>query len=338
MATARPFSYNPSPNPPISGTTQVGSLAVGTPADGFTLNPRFWNGPNEELGYVIAHPVPAGNQPTPVSGVSASLGFNRTSDFTDSSFISLANYVASTFGGTAANFSAALQASTWLTANGFWNSYSAPVLYLDAGNLASYPGTGTVWTDIIGGKQFNLINGPGYDPSNGGKFYFYAPGGQYAQCNTSLSSLPTFSTVIWHYWDGTNSGALPCILTEIYIGGPINYFSGAVQGVVAQSGYFNGGFQVSPQFTLSANNWYNIVTTCDASQVVKVYVNNTLVSTTSTSGAQPSSSGGGIRLMRRWDNAEFWGGSLATVGIYDKALDSGQVSSLWNSTKSRFGL
>jgi hypothetical protein len=118
----------------------------------------------------------------------------------------------------------------------------------------------------------------------------------------------------------------------------MNYFLGAVQGVVAQSGYFNGGFQVSPQFTLSANNWYNIVTTCDSSQVVKVYLNNTLLSTTATTGAQPASSGAGIRLMRRWDNMEFWGGSLATVGIYNKALDAGQVASLWNSTKSRFGL
>ena len=70
----------------------------------------------------------------------------------------------------------------------------------------------------------------------------------------------------------------------------------------------------------------------------KYYYGNDLESTTSTTGAKPSSSGGGIRLMRRWDNAEFWGGSLATVGIYNKALDAGQVASLWNSTKSRFGL
>lgn len=336
MTTARPFAYNLGPG--ITGTAQVGNLAVGTPANGFTPNPLFWNGPDEELGYVIAHPVPAGNQPTPVPGVSASLGFNRTPDFTDSSFISLSNYVAILYGGTAANFSSALQASTWLTANGFWNSYIAPVLYLDAGNLSSYPGTGTVWTDLIGGKQFNLFNGPTYDPSDGGKINFISTSSQYAECPTSLSSLPTFSTAVWHYWDGTNSGGLPCILTEIYVGSSINYFLGNLQGAVAQSGYFNGGFQVSPQFTLVANNWYQIVTTCDASQVVKVYVNNTLISTTSTSGAQPSSSGGGIRLMRRWDNAEFWGGSLATVGIYDKALDSGQVASLWNSTKSRFGL
>ena len=336
MATARPFSYNPVGT--IPGTTQVGDLAVGTPSSGFTLNPRFWNGPDEELGYVIAHPVPSGTQPNPVPGATAALGFNRTGGFSDSSFVELAEYVARTFGGTAANFTSAVDASVWLTNNGFWNSYVAPVLYLDAGNTASYPGTGTVWTDLVGGKVFNLIISPTYDATDGGKLNFISTSSQYAQCNTSLSSLPTFSTAVWHYWNGTNSGGLPCILTEIYTGGSINYFLGNLQGAVAQSGYFNGGFRVSPQFTLTPGNWYQIVTTCDASQVVKVYLNNTLLSTTSTAGSQPSSSNSGIRLMRRWDNAEYWGGYLATVGIYDKALDAGQITSLWNSSKSRFGL
>jgi hypothetical protein len=333
MATARPFAYNIGPG--ITGTDQVGFLAVGTPTYGFAATGlEWWNGPDEDLGYVIAESVPSDTQPTPVSGVSASVGFFRSAALTDPSFISIANAVA----GPSGPFSTATDASVWLTTNGYWNSYPAPVLYLDAGNLASYPGTGTVWTDLIGGKQFNLVNGPTYATGNGGKINFVATSNQYAECSTSLTPLPIFTTSVWHYWDGTNTGSLPCLLTEIYVGSSINYFLGAVQGVVAQSGYFNGGFQVSPQFTLVANNWYNIVTTCDANQDVKVYLNNTLLSTTATTGAQPSSSGAGIRLMRRWDNMEFWGGSLATVGIYNKALDAGQVASLWNSTKSRFGL
>jgi hypothetical protein len=69
-----------------------------------------------------------------------------------------------------------------------------------------------------------------------------------------------------------------------------------------------------------------------------VYVNNVLLSTTSTTGGQPSSSNAGIRLMRRWDFADHWGGYLSIVNIYDKALDQSQVTSYWNSTKSRFGL
>ena len=86
MAFARPFAYNPGTS--IPGTEQVGSLAVGTPTSGFTSNPQFWNGPDEELGYVIANPVSGGTQPNPLS-IPAYLGFLRTDGFTDNSFIGL---------------------------------------------------------------------------------------------------------------------------------------------------------------------------------------------------------------------------------------------------------
>jgi len=64
MATARPFAYNTSGT--IDGTTQVGDLSVGFPTSGFTNSPQYWNGPDEELGYVIAFPVSGNTQPTQV--------------------------------------------------------------------------------------------------------------------------------------------------------------------------------------------------------------------------------------------------------------------------------
>ena len=66
MSTTRAFAYNPPPNAVIAGTEQVGSLAIGTPTSGFTNNPQFWNGPDEELGYVIAKPISGNTQPTPL--------------------------------------------------------------------------------------------------------------------------------------------------------------------------------------------------------------------------------------------------------------------------------
>lgn len=338
MSTTRPFAYNTGTT--IGGTSQVGDIAIGTTNQEYSSNIGgipWWMGPDEDNGFVIAVPVSGNTQPTPIPGTFASLKFYRTKTLTDNDFVGLSNYVASK-NNTPQNFSSATEASVWLTNNGFWNSYITPVLYLDAGNVASYPGTGTVWTDLVGGKQFNLINSPAYNSGNGGKINFLAGAGQYAECNTSLTSLPEFTTSVWQNWDGVNTGEFPCILTEVYTGGAINYVLGNPQGAVAQGGYFNGGFQLSPQFTLVPNFWYNIVVTCDSSQVVKVYLNNTLISTTPTTGSQPSSSNAGIRLMRRWDFAEFWGGFLSTVGIYDKALDSTQISSIWNATKSRYGL
>lgn len=63
MSTTRPFAYNT--GAPISGTIQVGDLAVGFPTSGFT-GIDWWNGPDEDLGYVIAQSVSSGNQPTNV--------------------------------------------------------------------------------------------------------------------------------------------------------------------------------------------------------------------------------------------------------------------------------
>jgi hypothetical protein len=120
LATARPFAFNPGPN--ISGTIQVGDLSVGTPTSGFTSSPQFWNGPDEELGYVIAIPVSGNTQPTQISGVTASVGFFRTDGFNDGEFIQLAETVSNEFGNRQ-SFSTALDASVWLTNNGFWNSF-----------------------------------------------------------------------------------------------------------------------------------------------------------------------------------------------------------------------
>jgi len=314
---------------PAAGTGSVNSAALNNLYPAVTPFPVNIQGRVTILSEPL-YSVPSGFQ---FLGDSfASLGFWRSQSMTDESFLSLV------LNKTGQTFATGKEAKTWLNNNGYWTSYLSPVLSLDAGNMSSYPGSGTVWTDLVGGKTFNLINGPGYDSGNGGKIYFNSSSNQYAQCNTSLASLPTFTTTVWHNWSGTNSGNLPCILTEIYVGGPINYFMGNLLGYVAQGGYFNGGFQASPQFNLTSNTWYNIAVTCDSSQTVKIYINGTLISSTSTSGSQPSSSNAGIRLMRRWDDPDYWGGYLATVDIYDRAMSSSQVSSIFNTTKSRFGL
>lgn len=329
MSTARPFSYNTGSD--ITGTEQVGDIAIGWPTAGFvSTGLAWWNGPNEDLGYVICKPVPSGTQPTPLPGIFAFIGFSRTDGFDDTKFVQASNTILSS------NYTNAIDASLALTANGYWNSYPVPVLSLDAAN---YTGSGN-WIDSIGGKQFILYNSPTWTDDYGGYFNFEASLSQYAECATSLLSLPIFTISIWHYWNGHNTGGEPCILTEIYPGntGQINYVLGSPQGSPTRGGYFNGGFQTSPLFTLTPDTWYNIVVTCDSLQEVKIYLNNTLISTTQTTGPSPSSSEGGIRLMRRWDNHEFWGGYLGIVSIYNKALNSAQISSIWNKDRNRFGL
>ena len=123
MATSRPFAYNT--GSAIAGTEQVGDIAIGTPTSGFTSTGLiWWNGPDEDLGYVIAHTVPSGTQPNPV-GVPAYVGFWRTPSKTDNNFISLSQYVSS-FTGTPQTFASASAAKTWLNSAGYWTSWVTP--------------------------------------------------------------------------------------------------------------------------------------------------------------------------------------------------------------------
>ena len=152
MATARPFAYNPPPNAVIAGTEQVGSLAIGTPTSGFTSNPQFWNGPDEELGYVIAYPVPAGDHPTPVfDEVTSYLGFlgtkNMLNPLSEATFVELTN---SSFN---QNFTGGTEASTWLTSNGYWNSWVSSGASGNFNVTISQVGSDVVWS---GSGSFNL--------------------------------------------------------------------------------------------------------------------------------------------------------------------------------------
>ena len=114
--TSRPFAYNTGST--ISGTTQVGTLAVGTPVNGFSETKLiWWNGPNENLGYVIANSVPKNTQPTPIQHVYASVGFFRTNGLSEMSFAALASKILNM------DLRTGNDASYQLTRNGFWNSW-----------------------------------------------------------------------------------------------------------------------------------------------------------------------------------------------------------------------
>ena len=213
------------------------------------------------------------------------------------------------------------------------------LLNLDAGDINSYPGTGTTWTDTVSNIAFTLTNGPTYSSDNGGYIAFNPAAQNYAVSSTGLTNLRTWTVETWHYYDGTNTGSMPCIVTETFVGNGINYVLGATEGGAStlQTGFFNNGaWQITPSgYTLTAGNWYHIVGVYDGFKV-NLYVNGILVETRHSVGTDAISSGYGIRLMARWDNSNYWGGRLAVVRIYYGAMNSDDIVTNFNAGKGRF--
>jgi hypothetical protein len=331
MSTAKPFAYNTGSS--ISGTEQVGSLSIGTPLTGFTSSPQYWNGPDEELGYVIAVPVSGNTQPTPVSGVTASLAFygtkNLPNPFSDETFIYLTNVVFNQ------SFSSATEASTWLTNNGYWNSYGGPVLYLDANNLSSYPGTGTTWYDISGnGNDVTMVNSSSITWNNSGPVYFSTGANGWFN-NPSGSNLPTgnanYTFVIWIQLGSTWSGNGLMSIGSFGTTNQSNAFRTASTQVLLNYWWANdlvGTTSVSP------TNWINAVATYDGT-TRSIWVNGSLVSSDSPVGHNVITSA--LQIAKTGGN-EFLNGNVGEALIYDRGLTSSEILGIYNSTKSKYGL
>jgi hypothetical protein len=136
MATTRPFAYNTGST--IDGTIQIGNIAIGVSDQDYSQNPggvKWWMGPDEELGYIIANEVPTGDHPTQVE-VDASINFWRSTELTDQSFIDLLNSIPITNG--LPLFTNINDAQSWLSDNGHFTSYGncAPSFSLNLGTIA----------------------------------------------------------------------------------------------------------------------------------------------------------------------------------------------------------
>ena len=154
MATSRPFCYNPSPNPTIPGTDQVGDIAAGNGTPIINTSLEWWNGPDEDPGYVIAYIDPTGDHPNAperilMTNYICHIGFVRTLNKTESEFIELAKAISGNNSLTTGS-----QSKAYLNSQGFWCSFNSnSVSYLNGMYVNGF-------SSILGngGSQSALVN------------------------------------------------------------------------------------------------------------------------------------------------------------------------------------
>lgn len=334
MSTARPFAYNTGST--ITGTEQVGNLAIGTPTSGFTSTGlRWWNGPNEDLGYVIAHPTVSGTQPNP-DGVSAYLGFWRSDSLSDNSFISLSEYV-SFYNGTPQSFSTTTQAKSWLNTNGFWTSYNPLVtsgltLQLIASDNSSYPGSGSTWYDLSSPQQnITLINSPTFTSASPSYFSFNAIN-QYGTGSGLVLPATEYTKSVWFYLNAVADNNLVSSAT----GGHFMFFGAGTSTMYCGHANWPSYTAFPSVTTFSLNTWYNATLTFNTTNGMVLYINGVQDSTYTANKSQRG--GDGSTNIATFNGGNLLNGRISKVYCYNRALNSSEVLQNFNYDKSNFGL
>lgn len=230
---------------------------------------------------------------------------------------------------------------------------SGLILYLDAANTKSYPGSGTTWTDLSGNaKTGTLTNGPTFSASNNGGFVFDGTN-DYAVMTNSFSapSLPTGSssrTLIAIFRATALAGAYAHILH--YGSSNTDQAFGLTLLQVAGSYYLSNhtwsGTSYMSTTAIAANTTYFGAVVFDnaTSPKNRFYLNGTLGTTAFGQGKAADyaiNTGTAYQLLvgtRIFTPAEYFTGSIFCVQAYDRALSAAEVSQNFNALRGRYGV
>ena len=201
-------------------------------------------------------------------------------------------------------------------------------LFIDAGNAASYPGSGTTVTDLTtNANNCTLVNGTGYSSSNGGIFTFDG-------VNDNIST-PIYSTVTemsGMYWINLSSYALnPPLLSDA--GAGYIEFKISSGGNVAWVNYLSASAVGTT--TLSLNTWYAVGFSHKTGQTSKVYLNGVLDGNSGTNSNNIGNNSTLLKLMT--NNVFFSSGKLGNVKIFNAQMTDADFLGHFNEFKTRYG-
>ena len=331
MPTSRLFTYNTGSQ--FSGTKKYGNLTVQTTRK--TDNSeyggvRWWNGPEEDTGYVIAYARNNLQEP----------GFRRSAGKTDLAFLNLVNSLPERQG--QAPFLSATAAKSWLTANNFWTSWgeipTGMVLYLDAGISESYPGSGSTWFDLSDNSNDGSLSGATFSSDSGGTMVFDGVNDSITFSNPENIPIGNdpYTISVWF-----NSDEIPSSRGFIGWGnfGTTNQVnawrllnSGGNPGFV----HYWWGNDLAYVTPMSVGTWYNGLVTFDGT-TRSIWINNTLVVSDTPAGHNvPYATNLKIGVTADFLN-EWFDGKIAQVVIYQRGATNAEIELIWNSGKDRFG-
>lgn len=207
---------------------------------------------------------------------------------------------------------------------------SGLILCLDAANPRSYPGSGTVWTDMSGsGIIGTLTNGPTFSSSNLGSIVFDGVN-DYVELNSN------------NIITGTTPFTFDCFYTisAAYNAELLGNYPAQGAGSIWIAGrygiWFTSGYVYFPTQPLALGTYHMAITRTSGGAIV-LYLNGVSVAT----GSNTTSITAGVNFRIGSDTPSYGeqlGGAIYNMKVYNIALTADQVAQNFNALRGRYGI
>ena len=222
---------------------------------------------------------------------------------------------------------------------------SGLLLQLDAGNISSYPGSGTTWADVGGAYSGVLTNGAAYSSDDGGVIRLDGTN-DYVNIEDDPSlRAPIGSAITIQMWAKISSATANDGLFSKQFGaasydgfslvtGNNNKLQLNMNGAVVNGIYASGSNNV-----WTTNTWYLFTAIVHFGGNSKVYVNTSKVIDVNNAESSMPSPNAPLRIGQGiQDSAGHPAMDVGQFYFYNKALTEQEITDNYNATKSRYGL
>jgi hypothetical protein len=236
------------------------------------------------------------------------------------------------------------------------------VLHLDAGNLLSYPGSGSTWYDLSSNNVEIMLNGPIYNNQNNGSWVFDGTTDKVTLI-PAPNRLVDSCTEVWFKSNGSQAHNYVMIFGYEHVGGNYSLYTTGPIALTSSNKLFSSVItstqvyrSVTSVATIENNKFYHVCLNKDKSNgVLSIYINGEFDNSVTFDGnnlsAWPSAGnyvgtnnveiGGYYRLSASSSLGSGYGnlnGSVAIAKMYNKVLTSKQIMDNYKALKGRFGL
>ena len=221
------------------------------------------------------------------------------------------------------------------------------VYYLDAGNSASYPGSGSSLTDISGQGMgaSTLYNTPTFTSAGQSSYFTFNGTNQYVFTSNLVTKFnsPSNSALtleMWTYAATDNGGLIVEEGSPSLDGGWYDTQQEIDAGIVNMRVW---NFSATNAGTYSRSTWNQTVLTYDGT-TLRTYINAVAGGTTTGTRQTPWANGYNLyyalmasSFTNMGDNS-YLAGRWSVFKLYNRALSSAEVTQNYNALRGRYGL